>query len=96
MQQQEAAQAVVGDGAPSQRMRVFVQMVYDLKNNRARKHEQAAADGALGRLQKWAKGLEARATHRAAHPDAAEGGAGKEGGVEEGDELNMWIMKPVG
>ena len=39
---------------------------------------------------------EARATHRAAHPDAAEGGAGKEGGVEEGDALNMWIMKPVG
>ena len=61
VQQQEAAQAVVGDGVPSQRMRVFVQMVYDLKNNRARKHEQAAADGALGRLQKWAKGLEARA-----------------------------------
>ena len=68
VQQQEAAQAVVGDGAPSQRMRVFVQMVYDLKNNRARKQEQAAADGALGRLQKWAKGLEARAQASSAPP----------------------------
>jgi len=68
VQQQEAAQAVVGDGAPSQRMRVFVQMVYDLKNNRARKQEQVAADGALGRLQKWAKALEGSAQASNAPP----------------------------
>ena len=44
----------------SARMRVFVQMVYDLKNNKqkTREAEERAADGALGRLQKWLRKLE--------------------------------------
>ena len=61
VQEQEAAHAVTGQ-VGSARMRAFVQMVYDLKNNKqkTREAEAQAADGALGRLQKWLRKLDAK------------------------------------